>query len=92
MVLVEVLLILTAIIIAAFVIAAKINEIAQDNERARRIQECVASLNMITAHLVRYQMNPSLQQCQAINIMIDAWNGRCNEFPGFQQLPRLECS
>lgn len=91
MVALEVLLILVVIIIAALIIAARINRIARENERARRIQECIASLNMITAHLVHYQVNPSAQQCQAINIMIDAWNGRCNEFPGFQQLPRLKC-
>ncbi len=89
--LIEVILLGALICIAAMVLAAKINAIARDNERARAIQECIGSLNLITAHLVHYQASPNPQQCQAINIMIEAWNGRCNEHPGFRELPKLKC-
>jgi len=93
MALTEVLIVISAIILAALYLAKKIAEIAQDREMERRINECTFSLNRITAQVVIYSsgQNKSLEQCQAINIMIDAWNMRCNELPGFQKLPKLTC-
>jgi len=96
-VLIELLILMAAVMLAAIYLANKFNgwiNDRHDQQAAAQLQiGCYEDLNRVIDMVVRYEssQNKTRQQCQAVNILINAWNMRCADRLSMAPIPALSC-
>lgn len=91
----EALGIVAVIVIVATLVAAiivrMIAQVVKDSGREKKVTECIASLNMLMAHVAMYNANTehTSEQRDVINGMATAWNQRYSHWRGYQKIPPL---
>lgn len=91
----EALLYTASVVIAVTVVGAiiirMVAQVVKDSGREKKVTECIASLNMLMAHLSVYKTNAarSPEERAVINGMIEAWNARYSRWRGYQKIPTV---
>lgn len=78
-----------AAVITFAVLARMITQVMKDSGHEKKVTECVASMNMLMAHIAVYNSSSakSAEQVAVINRMIESWNQRYNKWRGFERIP-----
>ena len=80
-----------AVTIVGAIIVRMIAQVVKDSGREKKVTECIASLNMLMAHIAMYNTNPdhTPEQREVINGMANAWNQRYSHWRGYQKIPPI---